>query len=115
MPPMISVLVMNRKAAAATAGLTFSRMVENIWRARVRWLGPATNKVSTTSSSDVAKGEHRARQDTGQRERQGHAEGGEWWLAAARSIRRLMPASDAVRDMTTKGTAITVWAQITPR
>ena len=43
------------KAAAAIAGLMFSRSEANIWRAMVVWFGPATKSVITTSSSDVAK------------------------------------------------------------
>ena len=54
-PPRHSVPTMRRSAAAATVGLIFSRMLENICRASVLWFGPATNRVSTTSSREVAK------------------------------------------------------------
>ena len=72
-PAMHNVPMIIRNAAAATVGLIFSRMLENICRARVRWFGPATNRVSTTSSREVAKANTAPVDDAGLEGRQGHA------------------------------------------
>jgi hypothetical protein len=45
----------SRVAAAAMVGLRFSRMPLNICRGRVACSGPARNRVTTTSSNEVAK------------------------------------------------------------
>lgn len=64
---------MKMNAAEAMVGLMFSRMVENICRAKVRWFGPATNMVNTTSSSEVANANTAPEMMPGLRQWQGHA------------------------------------------
>jgi len=88
-------------------------------RASVRWFGPATNSVSTTSSNDVAKA--KTAPDTIPGSASGKVTcfsiltGAAPRLAAACSNRRSIPCNTARTLTTTKGTATTVWAMITPR
>ena len=103
---------MKMNAAAAMAGLMFSRMVENICRASVRWFGPATNSVSTTSSSEVAKAstapDSTPGMASGRVTRRNTVSGEAPRLSAASSTRRSMPASAPVTLTTTKGMATTL-------
>lgn len=100
------------------AGLIFSRMLENICRASVRWFGPATKSVSTTSSSEVAKAstapESTPGMASGKVTRRKTVAGAAPRLCAASSTRLSMPESAPVTLTTTKGTATTVWAMMTP-
>ncbi len=111
--------MISRKAAAATAGLMFSRMLANICRASVRWLGPATNSVITTSSSEVAKAntapEITPGMASGKVMRRKTVAGLAPRLDAARSTELSMPPSEAVTLTTTNGTHSTAWAMMTPR
>jgi hypothetical protein len=105
-------------ATAAIAGLTYSRTPEKIWRGSVRWSGPATKSVTTSSSSEVAKA-NKAPEATpgkmiGSITRRNAVQGEAPRLEAARNRFWSNPSSVTSTVMTTKGTASTACARISP-
>ena len=105
-------------AADSSTGLKASRAVVNISRGKVRWSGPARNRVTTTSSSEVAKANNPPEISPGEisgkvtlrRVIQGVAP----MLAAAHNRRWFNPPSAEPTLTTTKGTARVVWARTRP-
>jgi len=100
---------MKRKAAAAIAGLIFSRAGKHLPRQR-----PLVRACAEEREDDFVqrrrKGEHSARE---------YARHGEWQGDTAehrgrRSSEALGRKLDAFALTTAKGTATTVWAMITP-
>ena len=94
-------------------------MLENICRANVLWFGPATNRVSTTSSREVAKA--KIAPDTtpgiasGRVTRRNTVTGRAPRLLAARSIVGSIPCRAAETLTITKGMHRTACAMMTPR
>ncbi|MNR14237.1 hypothetical protein D3C85_1307010 [compost metagenome] len=97
-------------------GLRFSRMPLNICRGMVACSGPARNRVTTTSSKEVAKAnsapEITPGAISGRVTRKNAVSGGAPRLAAARTRFWLKPCRVAVTVMITKGTPSTACTRI---
>ena len=112
---------MNRISSVATAamvGVMFSRMPVNIWRGSVTCSGPARNRVTTTSSNEVAKAnsapEITPGAITGSVTRKNVRTGLAPRLRLARTRLSLKPCSVASTVVSTKGAPSAACTMISP-